>query len=118
MRKSSMQLTTSSLQGVPLLILAGDVGHENCPELRRIFEDMLHDGIDRFLLDLSEVEHIDSGCIGLMWVLFNAVAGHGWIGVIGANANIRRILSVAGLVEDGAFRVFAAQADAEVALTA
>ncbi len=118
MRKSFMQLTTSSLRGVPLLVLAGEIGHENCPELRRIFEDMLHEGIDRFLLDLSEVEHIDSGCIGLIWVLFNAVAGHGWIGVIGANTNIRRILSVAGLVEDGTFRLFAEQTDAEFALTA
>ena len=111
-----MDLTTSTLQGVPMLVLAGEIGHESCPELRRILEEILPGGADRLLLDFSEVASIDSGCLGLMWTLFKSFAGHGWLGVIGANADIRRILSVAGLVEDDAFRLFATRADAEHAL--
>jgi anti-anti-sigma factor len=118
MRSTLMDVNTSTLHGVPLLVLAGEIGHESCPELRRTIEGMLHEGVDRLLLDFSKVEYIDSGCIGLMWALFRSVASHGWMGVIGATADIRRILSVVGFVEDGTFRLFAARADAELALTA
>lgn len=79
---------------------------------------MLHEGVGRLLLDFSEVTYIDSGCIGLMWALFTSVAAHGWMGVVGATADIRRILSVVGFVEDGTFRLFASRADAEFALIA
>lgn len=118
MRSSFIDVTTSTLHGVPLLVLAGEIGHESCPELRRTLENVLNEGVDRLLLDFSKVEYIDSGCIGLMWALFNSVAGHGWMGVIGANANIRRVLSVVGFAEDSTFRLFPAQTDAELALIA
>src|SRR5665648_1198714 len=111
-----MAVNTSTLHGVPLLVLAGEIGHENCPELRRTLERTLHEGVDRLLLDFSKVEHIDSGCIGLMWALFRSVEGTGWMGLIGANANIRRILSIVGFVEDDTLRFFAARADAALAL--
>jgi anti-sigma B factor antagonist len=115
-RSRLMDLTTSTLQGVPVLVLAGEIGHESCPALRRTLEELLPDGVDRLLLDFSEVEYIDSGCLGLMWTLFKSAAGHGWLGVIGANTDIRRILSVAGFVEDDAFRLFTTRADAKHAL--
>ena len=118
MRSSFMDVTTSTLKRVPLLILAGEIGHESCPRLRRTLEGALHEGIDKLLLDFTHVEYIDSGCIGLMWALFKSLAGHGWMGVIGANVNILRILSVVGLVEDDTFRLFATREDVELVLTA
>ena len=118
MRSSFVDVTTSTLYGVPLLVLAGEIGHESCPELRRTLEEVLHEGVHRLLLDFSKVEYIDSGCIGLMWALFRSVAAHGWMGVIGATADIRRILSIVGFVEDSTFRLFASRADAEFALIA
>jgi anti-anti-sigma factor len=114
MRSKLMDVSTSNLYGVPLLVLAGEVGHESCPDLRRTLEGVLGDGVDRLLLDFTAVEYIDSGCLGLLWAIFRSVVGHGWMGVIGANTDIRRILSVVGFVEDGTFRLFDARADAEL----
>ena len=116
MRSTLMDVSTSTLNGVPLLILAGEIGHESCPELRRALESVLVEGVDRLLLDFTAVPYVDSGCIGLLWAVFRSFAGHGWMGVIGADKNIRRILSVVGLVEDDTFRLFDARADAKRAL--
>ena len=113
-----MDVSTSTLDEVPLLILAGEIGHESCPELRRALESILVEDVDRLLLDFTDVRYIDSGCVGLLWAVFRSVAGRGWMGVIGADNNIRRILSVVGLVEDDTFRLFAVREDAKRALAA
>src|SRR5450759_4186671 len=118
MHSRLMDLSTSTLNGVPLLKLAGEIGHESCPELRGALEGVLVESVDRLLLDFTAVAYIDSGCIGLLWAVFRSFAGHGWMGVIGADNNIRRILSVVGLVEDDAFRLFDARADAKRTLVA
>jgi LDH2 family malate/lactate/ureidoglycolate dehydrogenase len=33
---------------------------------------------------LGRVAYIDSGCLGLMWVIVESVVEHGWMGIIGA----------------------------------
>ena len=59
-------LSATSMHGVPMLVLAGEIGHESCPELRRVLESLLQEAGDRLLLDFHAVEYIDSGCIGLI----------------------------------------------------
>lgn len=33
MRSPLLDVNTSTLHGVPMLVLAGEIGHESCPEL-------------------------------------------------------------------------------------
>ena len=106
----------TSMHGVPMLVLAGEIGHESCPELRQVLGSLLPEASNRLLLDFHAVDYIDSGCIGLMWALFQSFVGHGWMGVIGANTNVRRVLSTCGFTEDDTFRLFDTRADVELAL--
>lgn len=116
MRSTLASFSITSMHGVPTLVLAGEIGLESCPELRGVLESILQEGDSRLLLDFHAVDYIDGGCIGLIWALFRASVDTGWMGVIGANANIRRILSICGFTEDDTFRLFETRAAVEVAL--
>lgn len=111
-----MDIELSSLRGVPLLRFRGEIGNECCPRLRRALEDALPPGADRLLLDFSAVLYIDGGCLGLMWVIFESVAEPGWLGIIGANEHIQRLIQVVGFQSDDTFRLFSTQEEAERAL--
>ena len=116
MSRTLGSFSATSMHGVPMLVLAGEIGHESCPELRRVLETLLEEADNRLLLDFHAVDYIDSGCVGLMWALFQSLVGRGWMGVIGANMNVSRILSVCGFTEDDTFRLFETRAAVELAL--
>ena len=51
-----------------------------------------------------------------MWVIFESVAEPGWLGIIGANEHIQRLIRVVGFESDDTFRLFSTQEEAERAL--
>ena len=111
-----MDVERSSMRGIPLLVLQGEIGHEDCPRLRHALEDAVGQGADRLLLDLSAVPYIDGGCLGMIWVIAESVAAHGWTGIIGANDDIQRLLRLVGVDRDDTFRLFATRRDARASL--
>jgi len=111
-----MDVELSSLRGVPLLRFWGEISNECCPRLRRALEGALQPGAHRLLLDFSAVPYLDGGCLGLMWAIFESVAEPGWLGIIGANEHIQRLIRVVGFQSDDTVRLFSTQEEAERAL--
>ena len=111
-----MDIERSNIAGIPLLLLAGEIGHEHAPRLRQALEAAVGEGTNRLLLDLSAVPYVDSGCLGLVWVIVESVAEPGWVGIIGANEDIRRIFQMVGLEDGETFRFYASQREARQAL--
>jgi len=112
-----MDVAQTTLHGIPLLTLAGEIGHEHSPRLRRALEAAVEQGAGRLLLDLSAVPYIDSGSLGLIWVIVESLDTPGWLGVIGANEHIRRLFQAVGFEDSVTFRLFATLQEAERALT-
>jgi anti-anti-sigma factor len=68
-------------------------------------------------LDLQGVTYIDSGGLSVLLAGVRTLRDKGWLGVIGPNNNVRRLLEIVGLLVDPAFRVFDTK-QAALAITA
>ena len=51
-----------------------------------------------------------------MWAIFESMAEPGWLGMIGANEHIQRLIRVVGLESDDTVRLFSTEEEAERAL--
>jgi anti-sigma B factor antagonist len=111
-----MDVIETSLCGVPLLRVVGDVDHFTSLALDDAVQDSLSlDGL-RLLLDLSECPYLDSGGLGVILTTLRKVRGQGWLGVIGPNRDLSRLFVISGLTADSDFRVFASSQEASAAL--
>jgi anti-anti-sigma factor len=108
-----MEVRLSSLGETPLLEMRGDIDHSTCGAVESVLSDALRDGKAVVLLDLTDVSYIDSG--GLSGA--HKLRETGWLGIIGPNPNVRRLLEIVGLLADPGFRVFADRRAAETALS-
>lgn len=112
-----MQVATSQLRHIPVYALSGEIDHDNAETLRATLER----GLDRpdstcLLIDLKAVSYIDSGGLAAILWTVRRLRDSGWLGVIGPNADIRRLLDIMGLSIDSGLRVFADEAEAERAI--
>jgi anti-sigma B factor antagonist len=115
--EEQMEVFQTSLSGIPLLRIVGDVDHYSAPELEALARKAVVLDSGRLLFDLTAVPYIDSGGAGLLLMLDKDMAVGGWVGVIGANANLLRIFEIVGLTSRPSFRVFASVDDASAALS-
>ena len=111
-----MEARVTSLEGVPLLEAWGDIDHNTCGPLESGMREALDGGADTILLDLSQVTYIDSSGLSVLLSAVRGLRDRGWLGVIGPNANVRRLLEIVGLLVDPDFRVFADRQAATAAL--
>jgi len=111
-----MELQLGSLKGVPLLELEGDIDHSNCGAVDSALGEALADGSPLVLIDLNRVTYLDSGGISVLLSGCRRLRDTGWLGVIGPNENVQRLLEIVGLLVDPSFRVFADRQAAESAL--
>lgn len=110
-----MKLRVTKLGKSPLLETSGDIDHDTCGSIEVALSEALDDGIDSVLLDLRQVTYIDSGGLSVLLSCVRLLRERGWLGVIGPNPNVRRLLEIVGLLVDPSFRVFE---DNEAALAA
>ena len=101
-----MDVTLSRLGETPLLETSGDIDHSTCGSLEAALHEALADANGTVLLDLRRVTYIDSGGLSVLLSGVRLLRERGWLGVIGPNANVRRLLEIVGLLVDPAFRVF------------
>jgi anti-sigma B factor antagonist len=114
--EEQMEVFQTSLSGFPLFRIVGDVDHYSAPELEGVARKALALHSGRLLLDLTAVPYVDSGGAGVLLNLDRDLRPSGWIGVIGADANLLRIFEIVGLTSRSSFRVFARAEDASAAL--
>lgn len=87
-------------EAVPVLSISGEIDHFVAPRLQRQIDELVDTGCDKLVLDLTEVNYLDSGGIG---VLFSAMQQmmprHGIIGIVCTDPNVIRILELVGLFD-------------------
>jgi stage II sporulation protein AA (anti-sigma F factor antagonist) len=102
-----MQVAESQLLDVPVLVITGEIDHGNAAALRQTLEEALdRSAAQHVLLDLRSVGYIDSGGLSsILWAV-RRLREHGWVGVVGPNPDVHRLLDIVGLGMDDGFRVF------------
>lgn len=111
-----MNVRLTSLAGTPLLEIDGDIDHSTCKAVETALDEMLRGNCPVALIDLSEVAYLDSGGISVLLSGARQLRKSGWLGVIGPNDDVRRLLELVGLFVDPSFRAFDDRLAAEAAL--
>lgn len=101
-----MELTNALLGDVPMLVATGAIDHGTCGVLQAALDRLFKARLNVIFLDFGDVAYIDSGGLSVLRAGVRALGQRGWLGLIGLNANIRRLLEVEGLLVDPRIRVF------------
>jgi anti-anti-sigma factor len=104
--------------GHPLIYTRGEFDHDTAGILRRAINEELTGAADILLLDFSELTYMDSGGLALMFDTVQRFKEPGWLGVIGANAGVSRLMEITGLVDHPLFRLLPDLQAAQAALQA
>ncbi len=108
----AMDVRVSRLGNTPLIEAHGDIDHNNCGSMESALGGALDEGHLVVLLDLRDVTYIDSGGLSVLLSGVRRLRDRGWLGVVGPNPNVRRLLEIVGLLVDPNFRVFGDLAEA------
>jgi anti-sigma B factor antagonist len=114
--EEKMEITKTSLSGVPVLHVVGDIDHFSSLALDDAFQDALAQGGSHILLDLTGCPYLDSGGLGVILTVLRKLRAKGWLGCFGCSPDLVRLFTIAGLTADREFRVFDTLAEAAQAL--
>jgi anti-anti-sigma factor len=115
--KVTMDVKVAHVGLTPLVEAHGDIDHNNCGSVEAALSAVLEKGSTVILLDLRDVTYIDSGGLSVLLSGVRRLRDRGWLGAVGPNSNVRRLLEIVGLLVDPNFRVFGDLAEAEAALS-
>ena len=113
-----MEIIKTSLSGVPLLRVVGDIDHFTSLALDDAVQDALTLHGSHLLLDLGECPYLDSGGLGVILTALRKLRTKGWLGVIGGSPDLLRLFTISGLITEPEFRVFATPSAAAAAVAA
>jgi anti-sigma B factor antagonist len=91
--------------GRPLIYVRGEFDHDTAGILREAINEELTEGTDILLLDFTDLTYMDSGGLSLMFDSVQRFKEPGWLGVVGANAGISRLMEITGLVDHPRFKL-------------
>ncbi|MCL6520151.1 MAG: STAS domain-containing protein [Armatimonadetes bacterium] len=85
---------------VPVIDLKGDVDSYTCIKLRNAIVDLIENGEFRILISMEGVQYIDSAGLGtLIGGLRRTGERNGGMALIGANTQVKKVLSITGLTK-------------------
>lgn len=103
--------TEQPSDGLVVVVVHGEVDIRTAPELRDCLGQIIDDGASRVVLDLSDVEFVDSTALSVMVGAHKRLAKQGSpLSVVAGGDAVRRVLSVTGLAR--VFTVHDSRADA------
>jgi anti-anti-sigma factor len=111
-----MEVVQTTLSGIPVLRIVGEVDHANSSEVDAAAKAALALGGSRLLVDLTDCSYIDSAGLGVLLSVHKMVQDTGWLGVIGAKAGVLRLLEIVGLTTGPSFRLFSDVQEASATL--
>ena len=106
-----MNVIESDLEGLPLIIVEGDLDQSS----KRVALDALHDifrGADspqNLLVDLTDCAFLDSGGLSVLLTAMALLPAGGWLGIIGASAGPNRVLEYTGFLDHEKVRFFSSR---------
>ena len=113
-----LDLQVSYRLGPALIYVKGELDHDTTVYLREIIEQELKEDTQVLILDFSELAYMDSGGLSLMFDTVQRIKTPGWLGVVGANPGVGRLLEITGLADHPRFSLFADQRAAAMTLGA
>jgi anti-anti-sigma factor len=111
-----MEILETSLGTVPVLQVTGEIDHDTSSVFAEAATEVLRPDKPQLLLDLSDCVYFDSGGLAVILSIVRDFRTRGWLGVIGANANILRLFEIIGLTTEPCLRLFPSLEDASSVL--
>jgi anti-anti-sigma factor len=113
-----MQLTEGSIGGVPLIVVEGDLDQSSKQVVRAAVGEILQGAFpsQRLLLDLTDCTFIDSGGLSILLSALGQLPADGWLGLVGASADVNRALAFTGFMDTAKVRFFSSRSDAAASL--
>ena len=111
----TIELTSAVLGDIPMLVATGVVDGDTCGSLRSALDSLAKARHNIVFLDLDGVTHMDSASRSVLVAWVQGLHGRGWLGVIGPNANVRRVLEDEGFLRHPNVRVFETRQAARIA---
>ncbi len=107
-RPAALHLDTqvSYRLGVPLIYVKGELDHDSASYLRELLAEETGNDPPALVLDLSELSYMDSGGLSLMFDVARTIEPPRWLGLVGANAGVARLLEVTGLADHESIKMF------------
>ena len=100
-----MEITLSSHEDLPLLRVTGDVDMGTSSRFDAALKEHSGDFGGSLVIDLSECAFMDSGALNVLLQAVRRLDGQAWLGVVGANLNLRRVFDIVALTADPRFRL-------------
>jgi anti-anti-sigma factor len=113
-----MNIRESSVEGVPLIVIEGELDQASKQVVLDAVSDILTGAFppQSILIDLTECTFVDSGGLSVLLTTLGQLPDDGWLGIIGASGGPNRVLQYTGFMEQEKVRFFPALADAEWAI--
>lgn len=106
-----MEINRSKIDGIEVLAVEGDVNMYNSQDLRKTFQEMLKEKVEKLLVDLSASAYIDSSCLATLIEMQQKTAQMGSIMYIsGVSGKVKNIFEVSKV--DSLFKIFASKEEA------
>ena len=96
LRKAAV-LSVESKHGIAIVQLAGELDLYNAPDVRTALQEATADGPERVVVDLSEVEFIDSTALGVLIEARSRFADRKAFLLAAPGLETRRALEISGL---------------------
>jgi anti-sigma B factor antagonist len=96
LRKAAV-LSVESKNGIAIVQLAGELDLYNAPDVRTALQEATADGPERVVVDLSEVEFIDSTALGVLIEARSRFADRKAFLLAAPGLETRRALEISGL---------------------
>jgi anti-anti-sigma factor len=88
-------------------VVQGEIDHANMQDFARAVEAAPRcEGSGSVLVDMADVDYIDSGGLSVVYSVLHALPAGSILGVIAPQASIVRILQIGGITGHQSFRMF------------
>ncbi|MBI2842442.1 MAG: STAS domain-containing protein [Armatimonadetes bacterium] len=115
MMEMDLQISTKTLEGIPVIGLSGEVDAYTCSRFRDTMIDVIEEGNANIVVSMKDVEYIDSSGLGtLVGGLKRASEKGGKIAVVCSSPQIRKVFEITGL--EKVFPLFRSERDAALEL--
>ncbi len=97
MQKSGLTLSTSTIQNVVLVRVAGYLDGHTFVELEKHLDHLIKNGTKRIAIDLSELGYIASAGVGLFINIQHRLKNDGSVQLVNPSPGVREIFNILGL---------------------
>jgi anti-anti-sigma factor len=113
-----MDVVESTIGGVPLIVIDGDLDQSSKQVVRDAVSGVLSGPYppQNLLFDLTDCTFIDSGGLSVLLSAMGQLPAQGWLGLIGVSSGANRVLTYTGFLDTDKVRFFSSPSDAAASL--